>query len=65
MSVAYSHMIINIISIRVYLVNATLVHIVGVPLVTHHMYDVYKILPFPIRIDESSANYDVIQPESE
>jgi hypothetical protein len=65
LSFAYSHMLINIISIRVYMLDSTLVYVVGVPLVTHHIHDVYKILPFPSRNDEASAKYDVIQPERE
>jgi hypothetical protein len=37
--------------------------IVKVPLVTHFVYDIYKILPFIIIINETRYKYTCIQPE--
>jgi hypothetical protein len=65
LSEACTYLLINILTIETYIVGNNLVYIVKVPLVTHYVYDVYKVLPFPIRINGTKNKYTFIQPEKE
>jgi hypothetical protein len=65
LSDAYAYLLINILSIDVYMVGNNLVYIVRIPLATHYVYDVYKVLPFPIKINNTKTKYTFIQPEKE
>jgi hypothetical protein len=57
LSYAYSYLLINILSIDVYIVRT--------PLVSHYVYDVYRVLPFPTKINDTKSKYTFIQPEKE
>jgi hypothetical protein len=35
------------------------------PLVTHYTYNVYRVLPCPVRVDENSNKFTFIQPDRE
>jgi hypothetical protein len=41
------------------------VYIVRIPLATHSVYNVYRVLPFPIKINDMKAKYTFIQPARE
>jgi hypothetical protein len=47
----------------VYIVGSNLVYIVRIPFAIHYVYDVYRVLPFPIKIN--NTKYTFIQPEKE
>jgi hypothetical protein len=40
-----------------------LVYVLKVPLTSHNVYDVYRILPFPIKVTVTKDKYTFIQPE--
>jgi hypothetical protein len=63
MKLTYS--LINILGTETYIMGNNLMHIVKVPLVTHFVYDIYKVLPFPIKINETRYKYTCIRPEEE
>jgi hypothetical protein len=65
LSKAYTYLLINIVTIETYIMGNNLVYIVKVPLVTHYIYDIYKVLPIPIRINGTKNKYTFIQPEKE
>jgi hypothetical protein len=65
LSDASAYLLINILAVDVYIVGNNLVYIVRIPLVTHHVYDVYRVLPFPIKINGTRSKYTFIQPERE
>jgi hypothetical protein len=50
LSEAYAYLLLNIISIDSYIVGSNLVYIVKVPLSTHFVYDIYRVIPFPMRL---------------
>jgi hypothetical protein len=62
---AYAYLILNIITIDSYIVGSNLVYIVKVPLSTHFVYDIYRVIPFPMRINNTRFKYTFIQPERE
>jgi hypothetical protein len=64
LSKTYTYLLINILSIETYIICNNLMYIVKVPLVTHFVY-IYKVLPFPIKINETRYKYTFIQPEKE
>jgi hypothetical protein len=65
LSDAYTYLLLYIITIEIYIVGNSLVYIVKVPLVTHYTYDVYRVLPFPIKVNNTRSKYTFIQPERE
>ncbi|PNF34241.1 hypothetical protein B7P43_G17488 [Cryptotermes secundus] len=65
LSEAYTYLLINVITIETYVVRGKLVYVVRVPLVTHHVYDIYKVIPFPIKVNETRNKYTFIQPDKE
>jgi hypothetical protein len=58
-------LILLILSVDVYIVRSNLVYIVRVPLATHYVYDVYRVLPVPIKVNDTKSKYTFIQPEKE
>jgi hypothetical protein len=65
LSEAYAYLHINILSVDVYIVRSNLVCVVRVPLATHYVYDVYRVLPVPIKVNDTKSKYTFIQPEKE
>jgi hypothetical protein len=49
LSEVYSYQLINIVAVEVYIVDDKMVYVLKVPLTSHSVYDVYRILPFPIK----------------
>jgi hypothetical protein len=47
------------------IVKSNLVYDVRVPLATHYVYDVYGVLPVPIKVNDTKSKYTFIQPENE
>jgi hypothetical protein len=65
LSEAYAYLLLYIVTIDVYIVGSNLVYIVRVPLTTHYVYDVYRVIPFPVKINDTRYKYSFIQPERE
>jgi hypothetical protein len=65
LSAAHLYEIISIVSIEVYILNDRFVYEITVPLATHYVFDVYKILPFPMAVEGTSNKFTFIQPEKE
>jgi hypothetical protein len=65
LSDANLYQLVNIIGIEAYIVNTNLVYVVKVPLATHYLYNVYKILPFPIKVQGTTNKFTFIHPEKE
>jgi hypothetical protein len=65
LSEAYAYLLLNIITIDSYIVGSNLVYIVKIPLSTHFVYDIYRVIPFPMRINNTRFKYTFIQPEQE
>jgi hypothetical protein len=63
LSEAYLHQLVNIVSIEIYIIDSNLVY--EVPLVTHYMFDVYKVIPFPMKVKNTSNKFTFIQPDKE
>jgi hypothetical protein len=61
----YSYQLINIVTVEVYILSDKLVCVLKVPLTSHNIYDVYRILPFPIKVTDTQDKYTFIQPEKE
>jgi hypothetical protein len=65
LSEAYAYLLLNYVTIDVYIVGRNVVYIVRVPLNTHYVYDVYRVIPFPMKINDTRYMYSFIQPERE
>ena len=65
LSEAYAYVLLDIISVDVYLVGNNLVYTVQVPLVLHSVFNVFKILPFPMQVRDMEGRFTLIQPEKE
>jgi hypothetical protein len=42
-----------------------MVYILNVPLVSHNVYGIYRIIPFPINVTDTKDKYTIIQPEKD
>jgi hypothetical protein len=65
LSEVYTYQLINIVTVEVYIVDDKMVYVLKVPLTSHSVYDVYRILPFPIKVTDTKNKYTFIQPEKE
>ena len=63
LSEAYAYVLIDIISVDVYLVGNNLVYTVQVPLVWHSVFNVFRIIPFPMQVRDMEGRFTLIQPE--
>ena len=50
LSEAYSYVLFNIVSVDVYLIENNLVHTVQVPLVMHSVFNVFRVILFPMQV---------------
>jgi hypothetical protein len=41
------------------------VYVVKVPLTTHYIFDVYRVIPFPMKAKDTINKFTFIQPEKE
>jgi hypothetical protein len=49
----------------VHILGDKLVYMLKVPLTSHNVYDMYRILPFPIKVTDTKDKYTFMQPERE
>ena len=52
LSEVYAYILIDIVKVDVYLVENNLVYSIQVPLVMHSVFNVFKIIPFPMQVKE-------------
>ena len=50
-------MLLDLINLNVYLQNGKLVYVIEIPLVSNDMYQIYNIVPFPMRLNETYYVY--------
>ena len=65
LSEAYAYILLDIIKVDVYLVENNLVYSIQVPLVMHSVFNVFKIIPFPMKVKSMEGKFTLIQPEKE
>jgi hypothetical protein len=65
LSQAYAYMLLDISRIESYLVDNKLVYIVLIPLVMPPVYNVFRMIPFPMPVEGTEGSYTLIQPEKE
>jgi hypothetical protein len=65
LSEAYAYVLIDIISVDMYLVGNNLVYTVQVPLVLHSVFNVVRVIPFPMQVRDVEGRFTLIQPEKE
>jgi hypothetical protein len=64
LSKAYFYQLINTETVEMYTLCNKLVYVLQVPLTSsHNVYDVYRILPFPITVTNMEAKCTFIQPQ--
>jgi hypothetical protein len=62
---AYAYVLFDIVSLDVYLVENNLVYTVQVPLVMHSVFNMFRVIPFPMRVKAMERRFTLIQPEKE
>jgi len=65
LSATYQNLIVNIIDLDVFIRNNFLVYVIRLPLTNHIKYNVYHVLPLPIRIKDTDNQFIFILPERE
>ena len=65
MSATYQNLIVNIIDLDVFVKNNFLVYVIRLPLTNHVNYNLYHVLPLPIKIKNSDTQFTFILPERE
>ena len=65
LSAAHQNLIVNIIDLDVFIRDNFLVYVIRLPLTTHVKYNVYHVLPLPIRIGNDGTRFTFILPEHE
>jgi len=65
LSEAYANVIYDMVNVDVYLVRNNLVYTVQVPLVMHSVFNVFKIIPFPMQEKGVEGKFTLIQPEKQ
>jgi hypothetical protein len=64
-SATYQFLLFRIVSIDVFLQGKFLVYVVRLPLTNNVSYNLYYVLPFPIKVKETDSKFVFIQPEHE
>jgi len=62
-SATYQHLLLRIIFIYVFLKGYFLVYVIHLPLTNNVFYNLYHILPLPIKIKGTDSKFIFIQPE--
>ena len=62
-SATYQYLLLRIVSIDVFLQGAFLVYVIRLPLTNNVSYNLYHVLPFPIRVKGTDSKFIFIQPE--
>ena len=65
LSATYQNLIVNIIDLDLFIRNNFLVYVILLPLTNHVRYNVYHVLPLPIRIKDTDMRFTFILPEHE
>jgi hypothetical protein len=65
LSQAYAYMLLGISSVETYLVANNFVHIVLIPLDMPSVYNVFKMIPFPMHVEGTEGSYTLIQPQKQ
>ena len=65
LSATYPDLIVNIIELDVFIRDNFLVYVIRLPLTNHVRYNVYHVLPLPIRIKDTDTRFTFILPERE
>ena len=65
MSATYQNPIVNIIELDVFIRDNFLVYVIYLPLTNHVNYNLYHVLPLPIRLKDSPTKFTFIIPEHE
>jgi len=63
LSEAYTYVLVDIISVDVYLVGNNLVFTLQVPLVWRSVSSVFRLIPFPAQMKGMEGRFTLIQPE--
>jgi len=65
MSATYQNLIVNIIDLDVFVKDNFLVYVIRLPLTNHVNYNLYHVLPLPIKIKDTDTRFTFILPEYE
>jgi len=65
LSATYQSLIVNMIDLDVFIRNKFLVYVIRLPLTNHINYNLYHVLPLPIKIKGTNTSFTFILPESE
>jgi len=65
LSATYQSLIVNMIDLDVFIRNKFLVYVIRLPLTNHINYNLYHVLPLPIKIKGTNTSFTFIIPERE
>jgi hypothetical protein len=65
LSEACAYVLFDIVSLDVYLVENNLVYTVQVPLVMHSVFNMFRVIPFPMQVKGVEGRFTLVQPEKE
>jgi hypothetical protein len=65
LSVTYHSLVLNIIQFDVFIKDKFLVYVIRLPLTNHVTYNVYHVLPLPIKVRGTDTRFTFILPERE
>jgi len=65
LSATYQSLILNMIDLDVFIRNNILVYVIHLPLTNHINYNLYHVLPLPIKIKGTNTSFTFILPERE
>jgi len=65
LSATPQNLIVHIIDLDVFIKDNFLVYVIRLPLTNHVKYNVYHVLPLPIRLEDASNRFIFILPERE
>jgi hypothetical protein len=63
LSATYQNLIVSIIDLDVFIKNNFLVYVIRLPLTNHVNYNLYHVLPLPIKIKDTDIRFTFILPE--
>jgi hypothetical protein len=65
LSATYQHLIVNLVDLDVFLKDRFLVYVIRLPLTNHVTYNVYHVLPLPIKVRDTDSRFTFIIPDRE
>jgi len=60
---AYQHLVLIIVTFDVFLKGKFLVYVIRLPLTSNAIFNLYHVLPLPIKVSGTKSNFIFIQPE--